>query len=295
MSALDHLSFRVWATYIVASDDFGVMPEEASVIKSTNRGLKKTSDRAIAQAMKRLAEGLLRRFTWQGQAYLWQPDWQAWQGIRYPRATTHPMPAFEDLRTFADTETQILFSKHREASQRNSGNPSETSPTPVCAGGRETLPLTQPLTQTLPQTPDAEMAETPARDADGRALGSGGAWGNTHQRRNGLASNRHLKCYTSPACARGYCVPQFFGDQCAEQLGMGDPEAGRRAFLAFVDATLAQTPAGPVGDSLKFWRDAFDRAYAKPTARGRATGGSHTAVDADKYADVMERDEVADV
>lgn len=62
----------------------------------------------------------------------------------------------------------------------------------------------------------------------------------------------HTGCYVSEACGRGLCVPGWLGAQWSRQF-MDDAEATRH-IAAFVGATLAALPPGPVGDEMKkFW------------------------------------------
>ncbi len=104
---LSHLEFRVWAEgYLLKSDDFGVLPMEATEIKTT-RGLRSAPERAILAALERMVDvGLLRRFDHQEQPFVWSHNWQFNQHIRYPRReeTHFPAPPEPELRALVDDE-----------------------------------------------------------------------------------------------------------------------------------------------------------------------------------------------
>jgi len=106
------------------------------------------------------------------------------------------------------------------------------------------------------------------RDPEGRALAEGGAW-KTGTRLSPLVRN-HPACFHAPeACARGWCIPKFLGEPWVDQIG-------RDAVLDFVRLTLAHSPPGAIGDQLKFWRDRWDAAHARPTQQRAVTKGSTT-------------------
>jgi hypothetical protein len=85
---LTDLEFRVWWTYELAADDFGVMRRSAIVLQSANVALARRSKRAIDQALDSLVTcGLLLAFAHQGEAFVCQASWQDFQKIEYPRLT----------------------------------------------------------------------------------------------------------------------------------------------------------------------------------------------------------------
>jgi hypothetical protein len=156
--ALNHLEFRVWVQYVLSADDFGVMRASVSVLRADNPCLEREPAKAIERALGRVIElGLIQRFTHQGEPYLWQRDWQDFQGVRYPRETVLPMPPPAEVAKGTD-KTRKLFAVRAntergdccvisEMTPQESGKVSEVSPTPAGAGARETQ------TQTLRQRP----------------------------------------------------------------------------------------------------------------------------------------------
>lgn len=147
VNSLTNLEYRVWTQYLVSADDFGVMPATAAVIQADNVYLRREKARTVQAAIERLvAIGLVADFEHQGERFIWQTDWQKWQGIRYPRSTCHPAPSTESLKN-ADAKTREFFEFHAAHSQKDFGKVSETDPQPAGAGARETLTLTQTLTQ----------------------------------------------------------------------------------------------------------------------------------------------------
>src|SRR4051812_4495108 len=113
VSSLTNLEYRVWTQYLVSADDFGVMPCTASVLQADNTRLRREPFKAVQAALDQLVTlTLVRSFVHQGETFIWQPDWQKWQGIRYPRATINPAPPADQLAAFADAKTRELFKNH---------------------------------------------------------------------------------------------------------------------------------------------------------------------------------------
>jgi hypothetical protein len=120
VSQLDHLEYRVWDQYRLSADDFGVMPDSASVIRGANIALERESEKRIQQALGKLVDvGLVHRFEHQDVNYLYSRNWQEHQKVRYPRGTHYPCPPPDELLR-CDDKTLELFAKH-------SGNPSAVS------------------------------------------------------------------------------------------------------------------------------------------------------------------------
>lgn len=112
ISALSDLEFRVWWTYQLAADDYGVMPRSAIAIQAANKALVKHAARVIDAALTALVKiGLVLTFEHQDESYLCQRDWQEFQKVRYPRDTLMPAPTPEIFLKCSE-ETQELFRKH---------------------------------------------------------------------------------------------------------------------------------------------------------------------------------------
>jgi hypothetical protein len=96
----------------------------------------------------------------------------------------------------------------------------------------------------------------------------------THRQRGAPMIGNHAGCFDAPAaCERGLCVPLKLGLQWRQQR-VSEP-----AIRAFVEATLATVPEGPIGDDpFTFWRAAWSAHHgsrapvkaALPTGRQRA-------------------------
>src|SRR5678815_4771409 len=86
IARLTDMEFRVWITYLLTADDFGVMPMLASKIQGAERTLGARRRQLVERALETLTDvGLVRRFDHQGQAFLFSPAWQKYQKMRYPR------------------------------------------------------------------------------------------------------------------------------------------------------------------------------------------------------------------
>jgi hypothetical protein len=111
-SGLSHLGFRVWIQYQLSADDFGVCPALAAKLQGDNTALLDESTRRIQAEIETLLRvDLCRVFTDGKRRYLYQPDWQDWQRIRYPVATSLPAIPSEYLRE-CSRNTQELFREH---------------------------------------------------------------------------------------------------------------------------------------------------------------------------------------
>ena len=91
--ALSDFEFRVWVQYLLSADDFGVLPMTAVAVQRDNDTLEARPGARIRRALQALvACGLLWTFTHQQKPYLYQPDWQDWQRVKWPGRTLHPCP-----------------------------------------------------------------------------------------------------------------------------------------------------------------------------------------------------------
>jgi hypothetical protein len=116
VSGLTDFNFRVWIVYLLAADDFGVMPLSAGQLKAKDLRLAKAKDHELLAALETLIDvGLLWVFTHQGERYVCSPVWQDRQRIRFPRKTFLPAPPTELLGNFSEA-TRELFGKHSEKS-----------------------------------------------------------------------------------------------------------------------------------------------------------------------------------
>lgn len=112
LTMLTDFEFRVWDQYQLSSDDFGVMRCSAITVMADNDSLAERKPEDVQGALERIiAVGLALAFEHQGRAYMCQSDWQSFQKVEYPRATTLPKP-HEQTLALCDAATQRLFRKH---------------------------------------------------------------------------------------------------------------------------------------------------------------------------------------
>ena len=109
VSSLSDLEYRVWTTYVLGADDFGVMRADAVAFQAAHDALCARPAKAIKRCIERLVEvGLVAAFAHQSSCYLYQADWQDFQRVRYPLRTVHPLPASAEV----SAKTRHLWSVH---------------------------------------------------------------------------------------------------------------------------------------------------------------------------------------
>ena len=103
VSRLSDLAFRVWTTYVLGADDFGVMRADAVAFQAAHDALRERPAEAVTASIDRLVEvGLVSAFEHRGMRFLYHAEWQDFQRVRFPGRTTHPLPAgaMVSARTF---------------------------------------------------------------------------------------------------------------------------------------------------------------------------------------------------
>ncbi len=109
VSMLSDLAFRVWTTYVLAADDFGVMRADAVSFQAAHDALRERAAEDVAASIERLVEvGLVSAFEHEGARFLYQADWQDFQRVRFPGRTVHPLPA----EAMVSARTLHLWSAH---------------------------------------------------------------------------------------------------------------------------------------------------------------------------------------
>ena len=109
VARLSDLGFRVWTTYVLGADDFGVMRADAVAFQAAHDALRTRPAAEVTSSIAQLVEvGLVAPFAHQGAKYLYQADWQDFQRVRFPTRTLHPLPA--EARVSA--RTRHLWSAH---------------------------------------------------------------------------------------------------------------------------------------------------------------------------------------
>lgn len=289
--ALNHLEFRVWVQYVLSADDFGVMRASVSVLRADNPCLEREPIKAIERALGRVIElGLIQRFKHQGEPYLWQRDWQDFQGVRYPRETVLPMPPQSDIAK-ATAKTQKLFGiradRERgdfcdvcETVRSDSGVIPETSPIPAGAGARETLTLT-PTPSPGSGSSEESARETKAPEPAWRRPGDPESGLTPSQFSTGNIHRMHAWC-----CDRGLCVPLGMHTEFCGRLGTPDADARLRAWYPEV---VARYEGRSIGDNLfEFWRNEFAAWVGTVTTRTR-TVASRTGDSMDAAKESLRR------
>ena len=109
VSSRSDLEYRVWTTYVLAADDFGVLRADAVAFQAAHDALSTRPAEEIAKCVERLVEaGLVAAFEHQGARYVYQADWQDFQRVRFPARTLHPLPASAEV----SARTHLLWSVH---------------------------------------------------------------------------------------------------------------------------------------------------------------------------------------
>ena len=109
VSRLSDLAFRVWTTYVLAADDFGVMRADAVAFQAAHDALRERPAEEVAASIDRLVEvGLVSAFEHRGVRFLYHAEWQDFQRVRFPGRTVHPLPA----EAMVSARTFHLWSAH---------------------------------------------------------------------------------------------------------------------------------------------------------------------------------------
>jgi hypothetical protein len=112
VSHLSDFDYRVWTQYLLSADDFGVMRASAVTLQADNDAIEARPVKAVERALQHIIDrGLVLEFAHQGKRFIFQPDWQKWQKVEYPRATDNPQLTAEALEQ-CDPATRELFGKH---------------------------------------------------------------------------------------------------------------------------------------------------------------------------------------
>lgn len=161
LAQCDHLTYRVWAQYLLSADDYGVMADSAAKVRGDNYALAKEPEETIAAALSALKEiGLVVPFEHQGGPYLCSITWQDFQHIRHPRNTFEPMPPPEVLRK-CSADTRELFRKHPANLRTMQGGKGRVSPR-LTANGKRLTAEAEPeggAGETEDLTPETLLAE----------------------------------------------------------------------------------------------------------------------------------------
>lgn len=112
VSGLTDFEYRVWTTYVLAADDYGIFRCSAVALQDANRALEQKPSGVLTRALQRLVDcGLLRAFEHQGRKYLYQSDWNAWQKINRPSRSLLPLPSVDLIAACEDSTKQLFLSR----------------------------------------------------------------------------------------------------------------------------------------------------------------------------------------
>lgn len=161
---LSDFQFRVWSTYKVAADDFGVMPMAASSLKAFNPAFEERPDRALVAVLRAFVDSLLLLpFEDQRREFVCSPEWQTHQRIRFPRESHYPIPP-DDLRQRFDEATRKLFRERLEKASASSKDLGDITEPP-----RERYGETSDLSRNLSVINSESPARGGARNANAYA------------------------------------------------------------------------------------------------------------------------------
>ncbi len=242
IAALSDLEFRVWWTYELAADDYGVMRRSAVVLQAANDSLARRSLKAVDRALDRLVEvGLIVPFEHQGEWFVCQLDWQDFQKVRYPRESHQPTPIPEILRQCSESTRALSAQRFRKPTESDPGLPHARTREEANANG---------------------LRQTQAANANGP----------TRFPRDGVMAGQlprdhvtHVFCNDAFSC----CVPTAVHSKLVNLLAPrhgGDRAATGDELKAWYPTVAASlVPDFIMGDAFKFWQGRFDAVFATPT------------------------------
>lgn len=273
LNKLTSLERDVWLIYKLAADDFGVMRFSATPLQDAALWLERQPAKRILQALTTVRSvGLIQSFEHQGRPYVFDPAWQTWQKILYPRSTKCPAPPLDTC----DAHTRWLFQHHPNGGKLRSWQaPEVPKPSGIIPGGQPEdsrnppgkLPeLSSPVSVLVDVSSDRVGVRVSGEDARPARGLSGGAGAGTFPR-------DHLYC--RQPCVR-VCVSE-------KQHGIlrarhGGTDADLDAFYADVRAKL--DPSVPIGEKpWAFWDAQFLARFGgiAQQATGKTAGNAAAA------------------
>jgi hypothetical protein len=254
IASLSDLEYRVWTQYVLSADDFGIMPASAFVLQADNRSMRQRPTKAIQKALETIiASGLVAVFHHQGERYIWQPDWDDWQSIRFPRPSVRPWP--NDLSA-ATEKTAKFFSDHAAKNPCPLRVDAEPTQRYARTGGRETLT----------QTPT--HAQTPTPTEPPRNHGAMGNQSTLIDGRSQRHHGQHGRCYES----RGMCITLWVWNELMGRLG-GEESTRRDRLKTWADDQIAKLGTEPIGDKPDdWWRKQFSLTHGVLAVTPRTKG-----------------------
>jgi hypothetical protein len=282
---LTDFEYRVWVQYILSADDFGIMLASPLPLQTDSRSLRQRPTASVQKALERLIElKLVSTFEHQQDRFVWQPDWQDRQNIRYPRPSVLPKPP-QSARGEASEKTRKLFEKrpgvHSEKFQSEHGE--------RAVGGREsTTTNTHTNTHTGVDLPEGVQGEGDRSTSDvPPAWGHGtrrGSHGGHDTIINGRDQRRHGEHF-GPGCDIGLCLlPAIQSDHRARLSKSNDCGPDGRTREQFYRDTVAaehrrlDSGGQPCGDTpWEFWNKRFaEWLGVSPNGARNTTKGNRT-------------------
>jgi hypothetical protein len=254
VNKLTDFEFRVWAQYLLSADDFGVMRLSAAQFQADNDALAMASPKKIEKALAVIIGiDLLEPFAHQGKMFVFQPDWQKYQKVEYPRTTTMPKLPPAQLAA-CDMPTQYLFSVHPGGKRaprvpkelpENSPNTQEEVDALARAHGRESATANGEGLKAQGQRPTAAEVLPMRRRGLGVLISSP-----IHHANHGRCNDR------------GVCMPQTL---YVEILGRFSGDVTR--FDEFYNRVLSDMPDDyvPGGSVFTFWQTKLAQYYPDMT------------------------------
>lgn len=277
VSQLSYLERTVWGTYVLTADDFGVMRFSVITIQAADDKLSTESARKIEAALKKLAAvGLIRTFVHQGRTYCYQPDWQDYQKIEYPRETAQPSVP-EDERRNCTEKTLSLLSVYPGA-RKVPGKSSAKTPEILS----EHLENTSAIARARPRNANATQD-----NANASVVLEGGTGETRNPTRAELRRMGTLVSAPDPNVWRYGVVDvtnkthDALRRKEAHRLKSDDPRVVDKSLDAFYCATEArwrEIDAIPTGKSWEIWFAAYSAAYGAPSASTSKTAGNAEAL-----------------
>lgn len=252
VSSLTDFDFRVWWTYLMAADDYGVMRCSPVTIQAANDAFVRRPLKLIARALERLLQiGLIVDFIHQDVRYVCQLDWQDFQKVRYPRDSHDPSPPPEIMQLCSRDTSEMFrkrFGKIPETFPESSGNISEVSPESSGSISETSPQSSGKVSETLRSLPRAGARQT----ANGKRLTANGLEGESEGKPKKLSGHqRHAFC--PPDGMNGFCVPEFLHREFTTMLGHRAEAFDLLTWYHTQDAERRrQQPVVP--DALEWWR-----------------------------------------
>lgn len=259
ITLLTDLEYRVWTQYLLSADDFGVMRGTSLVLQNDNLHLANRPAKLVKRCLDVLVKsGLVKQFEHQEQPYIFQPDWQLWQKVEYPRATVNPHPTGTDLEA-CDETTRALFAKH-PGGQRKDRRRSEDPPSDSERASQIAPPV---RAESIPPT-RAGACET----ATAKANGIG-------QR---LTANGHQPIIARRRLDAAWEGPKVYVPQRVHTDFLALRNGDESSLLAWYEVVSNEWVTGsrkayePGSDMIRFWKARYDERWPATSATPAKAG-----------------------